>query len=70
MGRPFGDSDSIAMWRKRAASMRAIARTTREMNAKRELLELAIDWEKLADQAEARLGRASSVAKKPAPVPA
>jgi hypothetical protein len=56
MGRSFGDSDSIAVWRKRAANMRTIARTTRGDEARADLLGLAAEWDRLAVQAARRLG--------------
>lgn len=56
MGRPFGDSGSIAVWRKRAANMRTIARTVRDDAARADLLQLAAEWDRLAEKAARRLG--------------
>ncbi len=47
-------ADQAALWRQRAEKLRALARATPQARAKAELLDLARQWEGMAQRAETR----------------
>jgi hypothetical protein len=46
----MGESDKTKRWRSRAEHLRSIASTAEDAEAKRNLLRLARDWERMADR--------------------